>query len=556
MRRSPIAALVIALGFATIANLDRAVAGDPARPVPLQILAINDFHGHLEPPPGSSGRVDSVLAGGAEYLAAHLERARKRQKHTITVSSGDDIGGSPLISGLFHDEPTLEAFDLMKVEISSVGNHEFDHGPAELIRLAHGGCPPTETCAKKSWKGVKMTYLSANVRRERSGTLLFAPSAIRTFEKIPVAFIGLTLKETPSIVTKDGTAGLVFEDEVKTVNEEVARLRSRSGVHAFVILLHQGGFVGPGPANSCNSLTGPLSAIASRLDKDVDLILSAHTHQNYVCRIAGKPVSQSGSFGTVFADVRAALDPSTTDFASIKITNTIATRDIDPTAKMTRLVDKWRVRTKGTGDQVIGRLSHDVTRATTAAGESALGNLVTDAQLAAARESGSPLPQFAVTNPGGLRADLSFAARSATRQPGEITFGELFAAQPFANTLSTVTLSGVDVKTAFEAQFDNPAPGQVRVLQVSANVRARYDPGKPAGARVLSLAVDGREVVPTAKYRVTLNSFLASGGDAFAPLASGTDRVELDTDLGALVSYFRALDQPYAPPPLGRLSVG
>ena len=551
--RSVLAGLC-AVAVGGFANFGTARADTP-KPVPLQILAINDFHGHLEPPNGASGRVDGVLAGGAEYLAAHLDRARHGQKHTIMVSAGDDIGGSPLISGLFHDEPTLEAFDLMKVEISAVGNHEFDQGPVELLRLAHGGCPATGACPKKPWKGIKMTYLGANVRDTTTGKPLFPPSTIRTYGGVAVAFIGLTLKETPSIVIKKGTAGLTFSDEADAINQEVARLKANPGVHAFVVLLHQGDTVRGGDVNSCNGLSGPLAGIVARLDKDVDLVLSAHSHQNYVCQIAGKPVSQSGSFGTVFADIRTTLDPGRRDFSSIVITNNIVTRDINPSGKMTKLVDKWRQQSALLGRDFVGRIAIDVTRTPNAVGESALGDLVADAQLAAAKTAVSDLPRLAITNPGGLRADLSLVGARAARPVGELTYGEVFATQPFQNPLVTVTITGADLKAAFEQQFDNPATGKVRILQVSGNVKERVDPKQAVGARVLSLTVDNQEIVAASRYRLTMNGFLEGGGDAFTALTKGTDRAEQGTDLGALVDYLRGLTGAYNPPPLNRVTV-
>jgi 5'-nucleotidase len=219
-------------------------------PVELRILAINDFHGYLQPPPGGIRIADpgdkskriAVEAGGAEHMATLLKQLRQGARNTIFVAAGDLIGASPFLSALFHDEPTIESLSMMGLEVASVGNHEFDEGKDELLRMQNGGCHPTDGCqGPHPFLGAKFRYLAASTIEKSTGKTVFPPYAIRHFEGIPVAFIGLTLKGTPKLVSPVGVADLEFKDEADTVNALVPELKAR-GVEAIVVLIHEGGF--------------------------------------------------------------------------------------------------------------------------------------------------------------------------------------------------------------------------------------------------------------------------------------------------------------------------
>ncbi|MBN8986376.1 MAG: metallophosphoesterase, partial [Rhizobiales bacterium] len=242
--------------------------------VPLRILAINDLHGNLEPPPGGI-RIDDPInkerkirinAGGVEHMATLVRQLRADHKNTTFVAAGDLIGASPFLSAMFHDEPTIESLSLMGMEIASVGNHEFDEGKTELLRMQNGGCHPTDGCrGPHPFTGAKFRYLAASTFDRSTGTTLFPPYVIKTFDGIPVAFIGLTLKNTPRLVSPVGVTDLEFRDEADTVNALVPELKAK-GVEAIVVLIHEGGFP-TGDYNACPGISGPIVDIVKKLDK-------------------------------------------------------------------------------------------------------------------------------------------------------------------------------------------------------------------------------------------------------------------------------------------------
>src|SRR3954468_393351 len=219
-----------------------------AAPVELRILAINDFHGNLRPPPGGIRIADPddktkkimVPAGGAEHMATLVNQLREGRRNTIFVAAGDLIGASPFLSAMFHDEPTIESLSMMGLALSSVGNHEFDEGKAELLRMQNGGCHPVDKCqGPHPFPGAKFHYLAASTIEKSTGRSMFPAYEIREFDGIPVAFIGLTLKGTPNIVSPAGVASFEFRDEAETVNALVPELKAR-GVEAIVVLIHEG----------------------------------------------------------------------------------------------------------------------------------------------------------------------------------------------------------------------------------------------------------------------------------------------------------------------------
>ncbi len=523
--------------------------------VNVQILALNDFHGNLEPPSGSSGRIGAIDAGGVEYLAAHIQQLKSQNPNTVVVSAGDLIGASPLISALFHDEPTIEAFNLIGLDFNAVGNHEFDEGVVELLRMQQGGCHPVDGCLDgDGFEGANFEFLAANVAIDGTKKTIFPPVRVRIFQGVPVAFIGMTLEGTPTIVTPSGVEGLRFMDEADTVNALIPQLK-RKGVKAIVVLIHEGG-VQPGAYNDCNGISGPIVDIVNRTDDEVDLFVSGHTHQAYNCVIDGRVVTSAASFGRLVTDIDLQLDRTTWDVVSVQAENKIVTRDVPAAPALTNLVNRYRELVAPLANRVIGTITGDITRSTNAAGESALGDVIADSQLFVTAPAGFGEAVVAFMNPGGIRADLIYNQNPGGEAPGEVTYNEIFTVQPFGNSLVTMSLTGAQIDTLLEQQFDNPAPGQSRILQVSEGFTYTWSQSAPAGSKVdiASIMINGVPIDPNAVYRITVNSFLADGGDNFFVLREGTDRLGGEVDLDAVEAYFAA-NSPVAPGPQNRITV-
>lgn len=525
--------------------------------VEVQILALNDFHGNLLPPSGSSGRVGSIDAGGAEYLASHVKALEATNRNTVVVSAGDLIGASPLLSALFHDEPTIEAMNQIGLDINAVGNHEFDEGADELLRMQYGGCHPEDGCLDgDGFAGADFQFLAANVMNVAAGETIFPAYTIQNFNGAKVAFIGMTLEGTPLIVSPSGVAGLEFMDEADTVNALVPRLK-QMGVGAIVVLVHEGGLPAAGNGiNQCKGISGPIVDIVERLDSRVDLVISGHTHQAYNCVIDGIPVTSAFSFGRLVTDIDMRVDRATKEVTSIAIENKIVTRDVPKDAGITSLIDRYNAIAAPIANRVIGSITADITRTVNAAGESALGDVIADAQLDATDDPGFGDAVVAFMNPGGIRADLTYPSSPAGEGDGNVTYGEMFTVQPFGNSLVTMTLTGAQIDTLLEQQFDNPAVGQNRILQVSGGLTYTWSQSAPKGAKVdiASIMINGAPIDPAASYRVTVNSFLADGGDGFSVLVQGTDRLGGAVDTDALEAYFAA-NSPVPPGPQNRITV-
>jgi 5'-nucleotidase len=530
--------------------------GHRDRTTHVQLLAINDFHGNLEPPGGTFAPAPGqpgVPVGGIEYLATHIRQLRATTPDTVTVSAGDLIGASPLLSALFHDEPTIEGMNRLGLELNAVGNHEFDEGVDELQRMQNGGCHPTDGCLDgDGFAGARFRFLAANVVRESTGRTIFPAAAIKRFrDGVRVGFIGLTLKETPTIVSPSGVAGLRFEDEAETINRVAAQLRRR-GVQSIVVLLHQGGQqdVNEG-INGCGRPSGPIVDIVKRTTKAVDVFVTGHTHQVYNCVIDGRPVTSASSFGRVLTDVDLQIDRRTRDVVAVRADNKLVTRDVPKAADETALIAKYAKIAGPLRDRVIGSITADLTRAQNAAGESTLGDVIADAQLAATTGNGA---LGALMNPGGIRDDLRFAPDGA-EGAGNVTYGEAFTVQPFANILQTITLTGAQLDQTLEQQWCGQPAGTVRMLQV-AGLTYTWDAGKPVCDRVdlASIRLGGQPVTATGTYRITVNNFLADGGDGFAVLTEGTNRLGGAVDVDAFASYL-ATRSPLPVPAGGRITV-
>lgn len=523
-----------------------------AATVKVQILAINDFHGNLKPPldgiriqdPATPGKRINIAAGGAEYLATQVALLRARNANHVFVAAGDLIGASPLLSALFHDEPTVEALSLMGLEASAVGNHEFDKGATELLRMQRGGCSPVAGCkGPKPFKGAGYQYLAASTVVEATGQTLLPAYHVKTFEGVPVAFIGLTLKGTPNIVVPAGVAGLRFDDEAETVNRLVPGLRTQ-GIEAIVVLIHEGG-IPVGDYNECPGISGPIVDIVKKLDKAVDLVISGHTHRAYNCRIDGRLVTSGDKYGTIVTAIDLVLDRQTRDVVSAQAENHIVRNaTLAKAPEQTALIAQYERLAGPLTQRVVGRIAAALPRDSNPAGETALGQVVADAQLAATRDVGA---QIALMNPGGIRAALALPA------DGLLRYEDLFSVQPFYNNLVTMTLTGAQILQLLEQQWT----GQVsaRLLQVSQGFAYTWDAARPLGKRLVpgSVTLDRKPLDPAASYRVTVNSFLAGGGDSFPALKAGTDRRTGMMDVDALERYVQA-NPTLAPGKLDRIA--
>ncbi|MGH2742896.1 MAG: bifunctional metallophosphatase/5'-nucleotidase [Thermoleophilaceae bacterium] len=561
----------IRLGLLTLLALLVLPAVAAAKPdVEVQLLGSNDFHGHLEsttpgtiaPDPASP----RVPAGGAEYLATHLRQAEQTNRNTLIVSAGDLIGASPLLSALFHDEPTIEAMNKIGLDMNAVGNHEFDEGTVELARMQEGGCHPVDGCLDgDGFAGAKFRFLAANVVDEDSGRTLFPAYSIKEFNGIKVGFIGMTLEGTPDIVSPSGVAGLDFLDEAETANRYARELRRRHGVRAIVVLLHEGGLqTAPGGINDCNGISGPIVDIVERTTSHVDLFVTGHTHTAYNCVIDGRPVTSASSFGRLLTDIDLTLDRRSRDVVEVAANNQIVTQNVFKAMDMSQLIQRYDAIAAPLRDRVIGRITADITRTPDDSLEHAAGNLIADAQLAATSSPDTGTAVAAFMNPGGVRSEFLFA-QSGSEGDGNVTYGEAFTVQPFGNSLVTMTLTGAQILDVLKSQWcgqDFP-----RVLLPSASVAYTFDqsvasglvgqPCEGAPNPVTSLSIGGTPVDPAASYRITVNSFLADGGDRFPVLRAGTDRLGGAVDTDALEAYLAPslTGTPIAPPALDRIDV-
>jgi len=534
----------------------------------VQLLAINDFHGNLQPPSGSSGRIAvgpggaTVNAGGVEYLATWIKSLRTTNPNTITIGAGDLIGASPLISGLFHDEPTIESMNALGLDVTGVGNHEFDEGIAELLRMQFGnqlggnGCHPVDGCQDGTpFGGSLFQYLAANVFYEHTNNTILPPYEIHKIGNAKIAFIGLTLEGTPLIVTPAGVAGLEFRPEVPTINNLVAKLRAEQGVRSFVVLVHQGGFqnapfpLGYQDSDRCDNFRGDIVPIVNGLSNDVDVVVSAHTHQPYICRINGKLVTSASSFGRLITDIDLRIDHQTKDIVSATAHNVIVTRDVAKDADQTAIINKYDALSGPIANRVVGSQTADILRVATPAGETALGDVIADAQLASTSPTDFGGAVVAFMNPGGIRADLICSAPCSATTPAPVTYNQLFTVQPFNNVMTVKTMTGDMIYRLLEQQFT----GANGILQVSNGFAYTWSPTQVPHVINGSVKINGVAVDKTASYRVAMNNFLAGGGDGFTVFNEGTNPLGGEIDLDAAVNYFMH-NSPVSPGPQNRIT--
>ena len=545
-------------------------ADPPGQLVEVQLLAFNDYHGHVRPNDGA-GEVDEEPAGGGEYLSAKLNELRAGNKYSFTVAAGDLIGGSPAFSGLFRDEPSVESLNAMGLDVSSVGNHEFDEGVTELLRMQDGGCHPVDGCffPDEPYPGADFQWLAANVVNEDTGETPLPPYWIERFENIDVGFIGMTLEATDTLVAAAGIEGWDFLDEAETANALVPILQGQ-GVEAIVVLLHEGGSQTPPPGavDACVGISGPIVAINDALDPAIDVLITGHTHLPYNCVLPdadGQPriVTSAYSYGRVVSEFDLVLDKRTDDVRrdlSSATNHAVIQAELIPDPDITKIIEKWEPLFDEAGNTPVGTITEDIVRGGTPPGsdrgvESPAGNLVADAQLWSTSANGA---QIAFMNPGGVRSDLTFAA-SGDEGDGVVTFGEAFTFQPFGNTLLTFPMTGAQIVSVLEEQCQ-PSFASRPFLHLGVSEGFTYDLAKTIDAglctsvTVSNVQLNGVAVSPTDTYNVTVNNFLADGGDNFETFATITaPKLDGGNDLLALINYLGTFS-PVAPPPTDRVN--
>jgi len=539
--------------------------------VGLQILAFNDYHGHLQA--STPGRIEGEAAGGSEYLAAELSALRIGHDHSLTVAAGDLIGGSPAFSGLFHDEPSVESLNAMGLDVSSVGNHEFDEGVTELLRMQNGGCHPVDGCyfPGDPYPGADFPWLAANVVSGTTGETVLPPYWITQVGTTQVAFIGMTLEATDTLVAAAGITGWDFLDEAETANALVPILEAQ-GVETIIVLLHEGGSQTPPPGavDACVGISGPIVAINAALDPAIDAVITGHTHLPYNCLLDdpdGVPriVTSAYSYGRVISELNLVIDPRTGDVVrdeSTAVNHAVIQADLTPDPAMTSIIARWQVLFDAFANDPVGEITADIVRGGTPPGsdrgvESAAGNLVADAQLWATSLYGADV---AFMNPGGVRSDLLFA-ESAGEGDGVVTYGEAFTFQPFSNTLVTYDMTGAQIMSVLEEQCQ-PAGSSRPFLHLGVSDGFTYDLSKTfdggtgdcASVTISNVMLDGTPLDMGATYTVTVNNFLADGGDNFTTFGEVTStRLGGGNDLQALIDYFAEFS-PVAPPSTDRVN--
>lgn len=530
--------------------------------VTVKIIGFNDFHGYIKGGEGSASNP------GVARFSTKIKELRAQNPLNAVVSAGDMIGASPLTSALFKDEPTIEAMNRIDIDFNAVGNHEFDEGKTELLRMKQGGNHPADPYSglglpqdlkAGEFAGAAFDFLAANVVESATGKTIFPAYGIKSFLGNKVAFIGMTLEGTPTIVSPSGVAGLEFKDEADTVNALVPKLKAQ-GIESIVVLIHEGGFAAGG-SNGCTGVSGPIVDIVNRLDAEVDLVISGHTHAAYNCLInnkAGRPVrvTSAGNYARNLTNIDLTIDTASRDVVAITASNVATGTTTAEDPALTDLVAHYDALSIGPKSRVIGKITAKISRDQNAAGESALGDVIADAQLDATDDAGVGEAVAAFMNPGGIRADLPYnLAGAGFVYDGAVTYGDAFTVQPFGNSLVTMTLTGAQIKILLETQF-NGCNGQTaqRILQVSEGFNYAYTAGNACNARITAMSINGIPVDPSAAYRVTVNSFLADGGDGFAVLKEGTNRLGGAVDTDAFEAYLQANPAGVAPGPMNRIT--
>ncbi len=506
----------------------------------LSIFSINDFHGHIQAksptplmprlPDAQTGEIKAQPAGGVAHLASAMAQLRQGREHSVFVAAGDLIGASPLLSSLLKDEPTLAAIGDLGLVASALGNHELDAGLRELQRKAQGECP-AEGCAWPGFKGPGFPYLAANLLDAQTGKSLLPSHVIKEVGGFKVAFVGAVTRDTPLVVVPKSIVGLRFADEADTLNALVPKLRAE-GAQVLVAVMHEGATHTGGandPSYACPSLQGRGVEIAQRLDPAYAIIISGHTHQAYTCKINGRLLVQAGSYGGWVTESRLRLDAQGKLLSAEAVNHPVLQSVYTPNPAFVALVQRAAELTAAVRSKPVAVLERGAQRSSPAPfGDSTLGNLVADSQLAYAQKRGPA--DLALMNPGGIRADL-------TVEPGRsVTMSDLFAIQPFANELVAMTISGAQLRDLLLRQLpkgDAPA----RLLQVSSSLRYQWTQGSDGLPQLGEVTVGGRPLEDARDYRLVVNNFMAEGGDGQSVLRQGRDRVSIGVDIDAMVEW-------------------
>ena len=545
-RLSPLALALLLAGCASTASQG---------PVTINLVAMNDFHGNIEAsryvPTGADGAKEKAIrAGGLEAVAAALQAWRKEDPELLFVSAGDLVGGSPAMSSLWADEPTIEAMNMLDLRASAVGNHEFDAGRKELLRQQHGGCDsprPAKACQmSKDFKGAKFTYLAANVIDSATGKPFIPAFRIEQVKGVKVGLVGVVLQGADSVVMASGIAGLKFGDEAEAINKAVPAMRAQ-GADVIVALVHEGGTTKEAPLQpGCTGLEGAIVDIARKLDPAIKLVISGHTHQGFLCQVDGRTVTQAATAGHLLTRISMKVDPRTDTVSDLQASNVVMTPDLYPAdPRIAAFVAKVKEGSRAALARPMAKLgSAPVLRKKNEAGESALGGVIADAVLAATREQGA---QIGFMNEGGIRKDLEAGEDKVA------SFGQTQAVLPFGNTLVVMDLTGAQLRTLLEQQWARPAASDTSMLQVSQGFSYQWDEKRPVGSRVVpgSITLNGVAIEDGKTYRVVANNFLAEGGDNFPEFSKGGKRVETGLlDLDAFTDYLKKNEgQGAAPAP-------
>lgn len=530
-----------------------------AAPIPLRLLAFNDFHGNIQsadPSPGrvtviKDGKEEMVEAGGAAYLSSLVAQQRAGHPNNLLVSAGDLTGASPMLSALLKDEPTIRIMNSMRLDLNVVGNHEFDYGRSELIRKSIGDCATLLFCPDGRFKGAAFQYMAANVVDASSGKPLFAPYVVKEFDGVEIAFIGVVTTETPSIVAASGVAGLTFLDEAETLNRYADELKAK-GVRAIVAVLHEGSTANADVSldgGNCVGVDGALNDIVAKANPEIDLFISGHTHQSYACHLNGRLVTQAGNYGRMLSVIDLSLDPSSGDIVAMSARNLPVTHDLTPDPAILAELKSADVATAPMRAQKVATLQAALSRKGDATGESALGDVIADAQLAAAKDLGAVI---ALTNPGGIRQDLP----SDPTKGLSVSLSDLFAVQPFGNNLVAMDVTGAQLKLLLEQQWvGQPEDRKPRILQISQGFAYCYDDQRAEGDRILTetMQINGKLIDPNATYRIAVNNFLSGGGDRFEILKEGRHLVQGGGDLEAFRDYVAGKAGSFPAAPAGRV---
>jgi len=542
-----------------IAGLLAGCATPPASgPSQLTLLSINDFHGHIQPAKPTplmprvadpvTGEVKPQPAGGVAHLATAMARLKSQNPDAVIVAGGDLIGASPLISNLLRDEPTLAALSQLGIAASALGNHELDAGLPELLRQARGECG-AGGCLWPGYKGPGFPYLGANVLDAATGRPLLPTHVMQQAGRLKVAIAGVATKDTPSVIVARAIKGIRFADEADTLNALVPQLKAE-GAQVLVAVMHEGGVQGQGaaandPSYACPTLTGRVLDLAKRLDPAYAILIGGHTHQAYTCKIDGRLVVQAGSYGGWITESRLKLDAAGRVVEATAVNHPVLQSVYAPNAALAELVARAAALTEAARNKPVATLARGATRHPKEPhGDSPLGNLIADSQLAFARKHGPA--DVAFMNPGGIRADLVVEAGKPT------TMSDLLAIQPFGNEIVALTLSGQQLWDILQRQLPkgNAAP---RMLQPSSTLRYRWRMGADGTAQLGEILIDGQPLERTRDYRVVVNNFLSEGGDAQTGFKHGRDRAVLGADIDALVELLGSRPQAVEQATPGRI---